>query len=219
MGDVIVELRIAGSRTEDVAVPCTHGPSCCEVGIQRNGIGLVLDRLEIIQELLRSSRHLRDAGLFPYSLIVGNAVCVSAVGDAVYLAVKGFVGCKIVDRIQRTKIAHGNEILTQVRLGAAGRNEADIAPVAGRKAKRHRLLIVGHCLVGHGDVGIQLMEALCILCIGGIHDIGAVGEDLDVCLDILIIGAQIDGIDTGYSAGSALALCLGAPCSSARICR
>src|SRR5699024_5029814 len=87
VGHIVVELGVAGGRAEDVGVPGTHGPAGGEVGVQGDGVGVVLDGLQVVEELVGGGGSFGDAGLLPDPLVVGHAVGVAAVGDAVDLAV------------------------------------------------------------------------------------------------------------------------------------
>ena len=202
MGHIVVELGVAGGRAEDVGVPGTHGPAGGEVGVQGDGVGVVLDGLQVVEELVGGGGSFGDAGLLPDPLVVGHAVGVAAVGDAVDLAVKGLVADEVVDGLEGVHIPQRDKVAGEVGLGDAGGDEADVAPLAGHDAQGEALLVIGQGLVGDGDVGVELVELLGIAGVDGVHNVGAVGQDLDVGGDILEVLAQFDLVDGGQAGGS-----------------
>ena len=198
---------VRGGAAADVGIPGAHGPAGRKVGVQGDGVGVVLDGLQGVQELGGRLGQLGDAGGLEHGLVVDDALGVAGGGDAVDLAVVGAVVGKIVGVLNGGQIAHGVEIVAQLRQGDGGGDHADVAPVVAGQAGGHVAGVVGDALVADGDVGVHLVEGVHIALEGAVLDqVGAVADDAQLGGQVGVIladGQLIVGRHGGLAAVAA----------------
>ena len=181
---VVLKVRIAGSTAADIAVPCSQCPSGSVVGVQRNRIGLILDQFQIRQEGFRIGRQFGDACLFENSLVVDNTADIAHCRDAVNLIVEHLLIYEFVGILEVTVIADLFEVVAEFALVHGRRDAADVAPVSGRKSRGGIGVIIGDALISDLDVRIYGVELADVVLEVGIHQIGAVRQNLQICFQI-----------------------------------
>ena len=191
---VVHIIGIAGCCSANVRIPCSQCPASCIVGIQRNGIGLIFNLLQVIQECIWCSRQFGNASFFKDTLIINNAHCIAHGGNAVNLAVKHLVAEEFVGILHIIVIADWFKISTKFTLVDSGRNHADVAPVTAGQPCGHIVCIVGNAFKADGDIWIQLLKFLCIFFKGGVYQVCPVGDHFQVCLQVRISRFQIDAL-------------------------
>ena len=150
---------IAGGAARNIGVPGGHGPAGGKVGVQGDGVGFVLDELQVGEELIGGLGQLGDAGSLKDSLIVNNALRVAGGGDAVDILAVGTVGSKVVFVLDLVQVAELVEVVAQLGQGDGGGDHADVAPVIAGQAGGHVLGIVGDAFVGDADVGLSFWNS------------------------------------------------------------
>ena len=196
---------IAGSAAADVGIPSAHRPACGVVGVQGDRIGVVLDLLQRIKELIGGGGQFVDTGLLKDGLVVDNALHIAGGGDAVDRAVKGTVAGEVVLVLNVGNTAQRLKVVAQLGQGDGGGHHADVAPVIAGQAGGHIVGVVGHALILDGDVGVDGIELGDVLVKGAVLDqVGAVGQDLQAGIQVGAVGAnsQLAVIEPfGFSSG------------------
>ena len=191
---VVHIIGIAGCCSANVRIPCGQCPASCIVGIQRNGISLIFNLLQVIQECIWCSRQFGNASFFKDTLIINNAHCIAHGGNAVNLAVKHLVAEEFVRILHIIVIADWFKIRAEFTLVDSGRNHADVAPVTAGQPCGHIVCIVGNAFKADGDIWIQLLKFLCIFFKGSVYQVCPVGDHFQVCLQVRISRFQIDAL-------------------------
>ena len=111
MRHLILEICIARADNVSIGIPCTHGPSCCKVSIQRNCVCVVADLLKSFQKFIRCLGKFCNACCIPYFLVIKNAACRTTVGDTVYFAFKALLCTEVVNAIQCVKVAKADKVI------------------------------------------------------------------------------------------------------------
>ena len=182
-------LGIAGSGTANVVIPCAHGPTSGIVGVQRDGLGLLLDGLQVGDELIRGGRQLVDAGVLEDLLVVDDAGGVAGGSDAIDLVVVGFVGGVLDFLLHVVEGAVRQEVVAQLGL-INGRDHHDVAPVATLQTGQRAVGVISAAFDGDLDVRIHLVELSEVLLPGRaavvvLEHIGTVAVQLQIGLDVL----------------------------------
>ena len=182
--DVVHVVGIAGGRAADVRVPGAHGPTSRVVGVQRSGLGLLLDGLQVGDEFLRGGRQLVDAGLLEDPLVVDDAGGVADRSHAVDLLLVGLVDSVLDLLVHVSEGAVGDEVVLQ--FGPVDRrNHHDVAPVTALKTKMYYYVRIG--LVEFGDVLLPGRSRIVVL-----EHIGTMAEQLQIGLDVLAGLTKLD---------------------------
>ena len=189
-------LGVTGCGGADVGIPGAHGEAGRVVGVQRDGVSLFLDELEVGDELFRSGRQLGDAGLLEDGLVVDDAGGLAVGGDAVGLAVVGLLGGELDLLLHGIEGAVGDEVVLQFGL-VDRRNHHDVAPVAALQAGQRVIRVVGVGLGLDLDVRIDLVEVgdvgLPVLARIGIQaHVGTAVVELDAGRNVLAGLAELD---------------------------
>ena len=185
---------IAGGAARNIGVPGGHGPAGGKVGVQGDGVGFVLDELQVGEELIGGLGQLRDAGGFKDGLVVDDALRVAGGGDAVDILAEGAVVREVVLVLDLVQLAQHLEVIAQLGQGDGGGDHADVAPVIAGQAGGHVLGIVGDAFVGDADVGVELLELGHITVKGAVLDqVGALADELEVRLQVGVILAHLEG--------------------------
>ena len=196
--------RIGRRTAANVGIPGAHGPAGRIVGVQGDGVSVVRNGLQGIQELGGRLGQLGDAGGLKHGLVINDALGVAGGGDAVDLAVVGAVVGKVVFFLNGGQVAHGVEVIAQFRQRDGGGDHADIAPVVAGQAGGHITGVVGDALVADGDVGVHLVEGGDVFVKGAVlNQVGAVADDAQLRGQVGVILADGQLVISGDAAGLA----------------
>ena len=155
---LVLECGAAGCTAADIIIPCTHGPACCIVGIQRDGVGLFLDSLQGRDEFIGRLGEFSDAGFGENALVVHQAVCTAGGRNAVAHAVISLGAYEVVQAGHGFQIAQRDEVLGQFVL-IHSRNAHD-GPVGVADTQESIFCIVRDQLIFDLNVRIGFVELL-----------------------------------------------------------
>ena len=164
MNKLLVHISVITIRHNTyISIPCTHGPACSVVGIQRNCICVVLDSLKCCDKLIRRLGKFCNACCLKYSFVIENTLCVSHVGNTIAGSIE--LPCirkvnflrKIIKRVDRL------EVCAKISLIYC-RDKHDVTPITCRKTKQRIFSIVCNTFSCYCDVGIYFVELCNHLC-------------------------------------------------------
>lgn len=181
----------------EAGVPCAHGPRLGEVGVQRDGLGVLLDLLERGLELFRGLRQFGHAGFLEHLGVVDDAGGLAVGGDAVGLAIV----CLLVGELDLLVHVFGGTVGDEVvrELGTVDRRDHHDIPriIVRLQAGERGIGVVRIGLHLDLDARVHLVEVLhvglpVLARVGGETHVGTAVEERDLGLEVLAGLAELD---------------------------
>ena len=194
--DVVHVIGVTGRSAANIGVPSAHGPTSRVVGVQRDGLGLILDHFQVRDELIRSGRQAVDAGILEDLLVIDDAGGIAHRSHTIDLLLVRLVDGVLDFLVHVTQGTVGDEVVLQ--FGSVDRrNHHDVAPVATLQAGHRAVGVIAVGLDGDLDVRIHLVEFSDVLIPSGsrivfLKHIGTMAEQLQIGLDVLASLAKLD---------------------------
>ncbi|CCY17575.1 unknown [Eubacterium sp. CAG:786] len=211
--DVVLICTAAGSGVYKRS-PLYEGPACVSVvGVVRNSVCVVADKLQILNEFLGCGGELLNACFLPDALIVADTACYGTeVCDTVNLAVAHLLVSPVV---LLAHLCEGTERLEEVAeilyLNGIGDHQ-NIAVIGGVHHSGNVVCIVCEALVLDLAV-VSVFKRLCHLCEGAVLDaVCTVCEHLEgQTVSRGAVGVVVVGVGTCVAAcvGTCVAACVG----------